>query len=97
VSYFLLLQGESNKMQRLKHYLFLSGLLINNYKRMFADCNNNKQKEMKLLGILHEKGMEGEVKMHSKSINNIVHGNVKEKSNANCHYSFSTTVWLLSL
>lgn len=49
----------NDRIEHLKKYLRLSGIHINSYDKLFADCKSMKAKTEKLLSILHEKGMKG--------------------------------------
>ena len=51
--------GESAKLLRLKKYLKVAGIKIQNYSKLFEDCKSKKSKETKLLELLESKGLKG--------------------------------------
>jgi len=51
--------GESAKLLRLKKYLTVAGIKIQNYSKLFEDCKSKKSKETKLLELLESKGLKG--------------------------------------
>ncbi|XP_065059149.1 HIRA-interacting protein 3-like [Rhopilema esculentum] len=50
---------ESSKILKLKKYLAVAGIRIQNYAKVFEGCKSKKAKEAKLLEMLEEQGLKG--------------------------------------
>ena len=52
---------DSAKITRLKKYLKVAGIRIQNYAKLFEGCKSKKAKESKLQEMLESKGLKGNV------------------------------------
>ena len=57
---------ESSKILKLKKYLAVAGIRIQNYAKVFEGCKSKKAKEAKLLEMLEEQGLKGMAVLQQK-------------------------------
>ena len=53
--------GDSARLIRLKKYLKVAGIKIQNYSKLFEGCKSKKSKETKVLELLESKGLKGSI------------------------------------